>query len=322
MHAAYIQYFHCLTPLHNGSGQGLGPIDRPIVRESTTGYPFIQSSTIKGAFAARAKSATNANDWTTSAFGAGEATGNQGCVLFGDASILAFPVRSLIGSFAWVTSSLALARYARLASLAGDPGKVGKLISALLADFTPLTSTKAIGASAAAGTDAWDAIISDENRYYLESLVLTSVRNDASRRSIAAIADALADLVLDSKYWKTFFRSRLVLVSDDDFTFLVHHATPVEANIRIKESGVTDVGSLRYTEFLPAESILSSLVVVELPMDKEARFSRKEDAVKVVRNLEQLVNDGDGTVQLGADESKGKGLARTVLRAGSKEDQS
>jgi UDP-N-acetylmuramoylalanine--D-glutamate ligase len=40
--------------LHNGAGQGLGSIDRPIIREAATDYPFVQSSTLKGALRGRA----------------------------------------------------------------------------------------------------------------------------------------------------------------------------------------------------------------------------------------------------------------------------
>lgn len=42
-------FLHAITPLHNGAGQGIGSADRPIIREVMTHFPFIQSSTLKGA---------------------------------------------------------------------------------------------------------------------------------------------------------------------------------------------------------------------------------------------------------------------------------
>ena len=37
-----ILFFNAITPVHNGAGEGLGVIDRPIMRERTTNYLIIQ----------------------------------------------------------------------------------------------------------------------------------------------------------------------------------------------------------------------------------------------------------------------------------------
>jgi len=41
-------YLYVETPLHTGSGRGLGTVDLPIQRERVTGYPMVQASSIKG----------------------------------------------------------------------------------------------------------------------------------------------------------------------------------------------------------------------------------------------------------------------------------
>lgn len=46
--AARMLYIYVETPLHAGTGRGLGAIDLPIQRERITGYPIIQASSIKG----------------------------------------------------------------------------------------------------------------------------------------------------------------------------------------------------------------------------------------------------------------------------------
>lgn len=46
--SARMLYIYVETPLHAGTGRGLGAIDLPIQRERITGYPIIQASSIKG----------------------------------------------------------------------------------------------------------------------------------------------------------------------------------------------------------------------------------------------------------------------------------
>jgi CRISPR-associated protein Cmr4 len=41
-------YLTAVSPVHNGSGQGLGAIDNPIMRQRDTNLPIIQGSSIKG----------------------------------------------------------------------------------------------------------------------------------------------------------------------------------------------------------------------------------------------------------------------------------
>ncbi len=46
--AARMLYLYVETPLHAGTGRGLGAIDLPIQRERITGYPIVQASGLKG----------------------------------------------------------------------------------------------------------------------------------------------------------------------------------------------------------------------------------------------------------------------------------
>ena len=40
-------FIHALSPLHAGTGQGVGIIDQPIAREKATGIPFLPGSSSK-----------------------------------------------------------------------------------------------------------------------------------------------------------------------------------------------------------------------------------------------------------------------------------
>ena len=57
--ATRLLFIYVDTPLHAGSGRGLGAIDLPIQRERTTQYPMIQASSLKGKLRATADPASN-----------------------------------------------------------------------------------------------------------------------------------------------------------------------------------------------------------------------------------------------------------------------
>ena len=104
-----------MTPLHVGCGQDVGVVDLPVIRERTTGYPFIPGSGIRGSL--RDYFRTNRNDLTNKFFGpeSGD-TDNEyaGCISIHDAKLLFYPVRSNRYVFLWITWPSVLERYNRV----------------------------------------------------------------------------------------------------------------------------------------------------------------------------------------------------------------
>jgi CRISPR-associated protein Cmr4 len=309
-------FIHCITPLHNGAGQGLGTIDRPILRERTTNYPIVQADTLKGALKAMAEN----DGWDPASelepvFGKGETGGNQGALIFKEASLLGFPVRSLAGTFAWVTSRLILARLCRWlkeAGLEAQPLATGA--KALLGATNSLDNDpkRALGPQRSGGGSATafddSALRLGRNGcYVLEGLVLQAVNDINQRTALADFAASLAEVLFgkDDQVWAPFFRQRLLLLSHAPFDHLIQTATEVRPNIRIGKKGVTEEGSLRYTEFLPAETLLVSFVHLE-----ESFFADKSTRNKLWSKCTALMNR---SFQLGADESKGKGIVQGHL---------
>ena len=47
-------FLRALSPLHAGTGQGIGAIDLPIAREKATGIPYLPGSSLKGVLRDRA----------------------------------------------------------------------------------------------------------------------------------------------------------------------------------------------------------------------------------------------------------------------------
>ena len=120
-----VLFVHALTSLHPGSGTALGAVDLPVQRERHTKWPLIPASSIKGVLrdACRPENEGEKNKWEA-VFGpekieAGSDASYAGALSFTDARILAFPVRSLNGVFAWTTCPGVLQRHARDLALAG-----------------------------------------------------------------------------------------------------------------------------------------------------------------------------------------------------------
>src|SRR6202035_242694 len=103
---AQLPFIHALSALHAGIGQGAGVIDLPIAREKATGIPYLPGSSLKGSI--RTRSLTNNGEQTTShLFGTNEVqdeNSTSSLVQFSDQRLLLLPIRSLAGTFAWVTS--------------------------------------------------------------------------------------------------------------------------------------------------------------------------------------------------------------------------
>ncbi len=100
---------HALSPLHAGTGQGVDVIDLPIARLKAMGIPFAPGSSIKGVLR-DARRQDGEPERLQAVFGPDthNASEHAGALVVGDARLLFLPVRSIRGTFAWVTSPLLL----------------------------------------------------------------------------------------------------------------------------------------------------------------------------------------------------------------------
>ncbi|MFQ3594062.1 MAG: type III-B CRISPR module RAMP protein Cmr4, partial [Gemmataceae bacterium] len=103
-------YLFTRTPLHVGAGTSVGAIDQPIIRERHTGFPVIPGSSIKGVLRDTCRNDSQLASKEEAVFGKQD---DAGKLTFGEAKILAFPVRSAKGSFAFITCPLSLERFLR-----------------------------------------------------------------------------------------------------------------------------------------------------------------------------------------------------------------
>ncbi|MBS3967037.1 MAG: type III-B CRISPR module RAMP protein Cmr4 [Truepera sp.] len=277
--STHILFLHALSPLHPGTGQGVGSIDLPIARERATGIPYLPGSSVKGVLRDTASGKVG-KDKLLALFGpeTGSASEHAGAAVFGDARLLLFPVRSLAGVFAYVTSPYLLERFAREAGFAG-----------LKLPALPPAPVSEGGCRLATGS------VLKAGKVYLEDLDLESQES--------AELKAWEDWLVQQS--EAPVKGRLCLVSDNVMGFLLETATEVVARIRLEDETKTVAKrALWYEESLPAESLLYGLLSLG--------SSRKKEVALALDDLKPLL----GFAQLGGKASVGRGLCRLRLGDG------
>jgi len=278
---------HALSPLHPGTGQSVGHIDLPVARYKATGIPYLPGSSIKGVLrdSALIKALPDVErrvifgpEW-----GKSDDKSNAGALSFGDAWLLLLPVRSLRGTFAFVTSPMLL-RYARR-DLAGCPA---------VPSFPK--DTRAVVAQG--------AVTIHNNKLFLEDLALPAAHD--AKGLASQWADLLAALLFKGE--ETVLAERFAVVDDEAMTFLWETATQVDARVRIDDkTGVVSDGALWYEESLPAETVLVGLGSAEAPRGADAKVLASAKAV-----LDKVLSATNDALQFGGKATVGRGRARLI----------
>jgi CRISPR-associated protein Cmr4 len=300
----HLYLIHALSPLHAGTGQSVGAIDLPIAREKPTGIPLVPGSSVKGALRALCRTECKDEAMCDAIFGTKTGADNEaaGAVQFSDAHLLLLPVRSIAGTFAWVTSPFLIQRFARDAKEAGKTIKVPKQPEKPEYCFT--------------GKDR--KIVTNVNaqeRVLLEDFDFQPFKDQ--QKVIEGLADFLAPILFtadDEKQWQTTLKERLCVVHDDVMALLLETATEVVARIKLDEDTKTvSKGALWYEEALPVESVLYGLVVASKVNAKEGTKRQAKSAEEL---LEEVGNISRGMVQLGGKATVGRGVCHVRLHGG------
>jgi CRISPR-associated protein Cmr4 len=305
---------HALTSLHPGSGTALGTVDLPVQRERHTQWPTIGGSAIKGVlrdvcrekksrdyqddadqengFTKRGKA--NKDDQIKRIFGPPDAAESAGAVSVTDARLLAYPVRSMKGVFAWVSCPAVLERLKRDAMLAGVP-----------TEWT-VPTVKGTEAAADPMSPCWidNSLILEEFDYTRLMVVGDSLK----------IAEWIATNLFptDESYLATRerFQKQFVILADDEFTQFARHATEISARIALDyETKTVKDGALFYQEYLPTETLLYSVVLMNSARTKWDG----ESAKRMTEMLKELLPP---VIQIGGDETVGKGYCAVRLMTG------
>lgn len=267
---------HALSPLHAGTGHTPDIIDLPTARMKGTGIPFMPGSSIKGVLrdARRAIDREKAE----AVFGpSDDPAAHAGALIVGDARLLALPVRSFRGTFAWVTSPLLL-------TLAKRDLEEPSL-------EVPTINGRAV--RLAQGTTCVH-----KDKVYLEDIDLAAeVAAEAT-----AWAQRLAPLASPSD---DIFTKRFAIVDDDTMAFLWETATQVDARVRLDERTRTVAeGALWLEESLPPETLLVGLLAADR--------SRRRNVTMTPDDVLGFALAGEEVHQLGGKATIGRGRCRIV----------
>jgi len=288
-------FLYAVSPVHMGAGQAVGIIDNPIQRERHTNHPCFAGSGIKGAvrhgFKALARGQHQEDaikGLINTLFGPESDSGelHAGAVSFGDAQLVALPVRSLRGGYVYATCPQALSRAQRLLGLVGRPA--GWKVPSV-AEGHCLIANPALLSGSKLHLEAfeYEAKVSTDD--------LPAISTDLAQRSLPA-GDAYA-------FFAAKLKTDLVVLSDSDFAYFAQHAMLVEPHVRIDEkTGTASDGGLFYTENLPPESLLIAPLLAS-----QTRSGKDDQPAEIVMAQIKAVIDGK-LLQIGGDVTTGRGL--------------
>lgn len=286
---AKLTFVHALSPLHAGTGQGVGVIDLPIAREKATNIPYLPGSSLKGTLRDLCTS-----DLKTKVFGpeTNQADLHAGSAVFSDQRLLLLPVRSLRGTFAWATSPYILQRFKRDAE------------GAEVTEVAALPNVTGIAESQCYVSQSNSALIyqsGDQSQVILEDLDLQAEK----KNEVDKWAEWLGKQLFTTPNWQAALQSRLCILSDNVFNFLLEHGTEITARIKLlSDKKTVQKGGLWYEEALPAETVLSGLLVAV-----KGQATPKE----VSDTISKIVTDHKA-IQLGGKATVGRGLCSVHLK--------
>lgn len=320
-------YLFTRTPLHVGAGSSVGAIDQPIVRERHTGFPVIPASSLKGTFADQwteivsdkkigkdgmesevTHGRRNADEgvWLFGSDDANNAT--AGALQFSEAKLLAFPVRSAKGGFAWITCPLILRRAAR----------EGVLPKAVVPACEPsdnqalFAKTVKKGEKTEAGPIGLDVTIDGQ---LLKQVVLEEYTFTHAEELPDGLGAALQEIMKEDDVWREI-PSRLVVLSNGMMSFFTQSACEVAQHVAIDDAkGTAKEGALFNQENVPSETVFFTV----MNYFKERRKMR--EGGKSLRSPDDAAQafsakiDANGHIfQFGGDASTGLGFCTVELK--------
>ncbi len=235
--SVYILILHAYTPIHQGIGQVPAPVDLPIAREKPSGYPIIRH--MKGpirAFLENMKGNNNDNDikkwFGSSPEGGTDEDASAGSVIFSDAYLLLFPVRSAKRGIVWLSSPYIVDRFLRHKRLLCG----GRYNKTLLRD-----------------SDMKDGKI-----YFIDK----GIQNNYDIIEGYEVSEEILELPSDIKQMFNIIvdsvegidMSYIALTTNATFSFIVENFTEIVPRIRIGESGTVEEGPW-WEENIPAETV-------------------------------------------------------------------
>jgi CRISPR-associated protein Cmr4 len=311
-------FLHCQSPMHVGSGSDLGLVDLPIQRESHTGFPKIEASSLKGAIREHFEGkAANDNDWydiqlvfgfdkdslppnVESRFKDSKDRDFSGALAFSDARLLFFPVKSFKGIFAYVTCPQVLTRFKNDLKICGEQDASVKALNDAI-NLAGIENTVADKNHLCTKKET------DKLQVVLEEYAFEVAQNENTEK-LAIVLSQYLEIHIDEK---------IVVLPDNVFSDFVKLYTEVITRNKIDNAkGTVAKGALFTEEYLPAESVLYSLVfansIFTAKNERKGSFlsDGKESEEQKVQNY-FAAKTTDAFLQIGGNSTLGKGIVKT-----------
>lgn len=329
-----------LSPLHIGVGRGMFDIDLPIARDEFS-IPYIPGSGIKGALRARfrllADVASNEEekrrlrDLDRIFFGQmpEESESIAGSVIISDAILLAIPVRTLYGLWAYATSAFQLKRFIDYYILAetcrrsssscccsGDASKRSEkdleVYIRIINEIRRLENRKAI-----VGGEKEILVLPGTNKIVMNEDLVVEVEEEKmqeAKKLIEVIKKPLDPECSSTnntvkillKQIAKIIEERLVIVSDSIFRNLIERSIITQTRVRLNYKTKTVEAGPWTEENLPQFTILTSLII----FTRSRRYLGKESlsAEEVRKIFIEEVLEKNNPLVLGGHETIGRGL--------------
>jgi CRISPR-associated protein Cmr4 len=301
------------SSIHPGTGSTLSHIDLPIQREVHTQHPIIYASGWKGALRTVFESKWKGpkEELTKCIFGAEKGSDAAGQGIFQEARVALFPVRSLKGTYAWITCPLVIHRLQRdLAALSpllseGGQAKAKELLDMVVPEVDEgeglfCDDSELLIAAVAVFEDYEYAQPADPLRQQTAKAFAGALARWFSRNALPSNPAAYA-------WWRGKMQKDLVVISDEEFTHFVKMHTEVQAHVKIGVQGTVEGGPWT-EEAIPADTILyANLTIPALNDQTEGLFAPVAPSV-AVRAVLDLVPQ----FQICGDRSLGKGFVRVT----------
>lgn len=281
------------TPLHCGAEGGTGYVDLPIQRERHTHYPVIPGSTIKGILRDELRDELQ-EEGIRQVFGA-EGTKDEkatvpGSFSFGDAILVAFPVRSSGAPFHWVTCPFVLERVFRALGAAVDVPRPAQ--------------------HHAAAREA-GAVLLEEIR--LTKTPAPDFFSKSPGSGLQLLLGLLPDAGRGFAYTRSIFGDRLLIVPDDDFKELVETGTEVITRIKLNALGTTATLEAERHPDLSDFDRQGNMFVEEVVPPEALFLAPLRGSNGPLRLILTQALRSRPVIRLGGDETIGRGVTHLTL---------
>lgn len=278
--------YHLITQtiLHCGSGQSVGIVDQPIIRERATNLPIVPGATLRGVLRAHLSAQKDNGPLTKALFGPLAKDGAEsfaGALSITDAHLLLLPVRSLYGIVAYATCPFILQRYKKALGIAIDLPAESKDKAHVGKDSENIAADKVV----------------------FEELDIDAVKGGKAQEWAECLSKVMHADDKDEAA-RVDFQQHFVILPDDVFAYLAETATEVRTRIRMnQDTGVVDNGALWTEENLPAECVLwGSYSFNESTKQYQSEY---EELFKTAANI---------LLQMGGNAGVGSGLVQMVMQ--------